>query len=478
MKALLYIKYSLTIVALLFVTACSDYLDLEPTDAISEEEVFDAHVNAYASLIGAYDQLGSPNFEGLYVPVMSDIMGEDMMINAVDNWNWFVEVYQLNILPNYTYTSNPWWSGYKLISDVNKLIANVHTIPDASAEEKNSIEGQARAIRAYTMLKLVQMYAPAYIKDKTAPSILLAIAPRDPNDEDISRASLEEVYAQIIVDLDAAINLLPDEAEEDLTTTNRGFFSKRAAKAVLARVYLNMNEWEMARDMAKEAYDGMDLMNLNDMYAGFFSQNSETIFSIAFTEDDNNVYLSLPSFYWPVSGYSSMRANDKFIDLFSTQDNRKNLMFRLDDIDANRNLIVKFAHNGSVGNAERICIRASEMYLIEAECEAELGNYSDAQNALYKIQKRANPAVSKSSAIGEELIEEVLLERRKELFGEGFRWNDIKRRQLPLVRTGDHWVDFDFSAEDEDYYRLTLPIPQSEIDANSKLTESDQNSGY
>jgi hypothetical protein len=147
-------------------------------------------------------------------------------------------------------------------------------------------------------------------------------------------------------------------------------------------------------------------------------------------------------------------------------------------IDPDNWLILKFQHNQSVGNAERISIRAAEMYLIEAECEAELGNDEKAQDALYVIQGRSHPGIGKSTNTGQELIDEILLERRKELFGEGFRWNDIKRRNLPFKREGDHWVKLDFGPGDEDYYRLTFPIPQREIDANTALTQDDQNKGY
>jgi len=214
------------------------------------------------------------------------------------------------------------------------------------------------------------------------------------------------------------------------------------------------------------------------MYSGFHTRNSETIFTVAYTPEDNNTYMSIPSFYWPLNGYSSMRANDTFVNSFGDNDYRKSFFLMYPEIDIERHLILKFAHNGQVGNAERISIRASEMYLIEAECEAELGNTTAAQDALHMIQERSIPGVSKSTATGQALIDEILMERRKELFGEGFRWNDIKRRSLPFKREGDHWVKFDFDSNDADYYRLTYPIPQSEIDANSKLSQEDQNIGY
>lgn len=463
---------AISLIPILLLGSCSnDFLELEPTDSISEKQVFSSYNNAQSALNGAYDQLSDYSWEGLYVPIMADIMGEDVMINSVDNWNWFIPVYQLDLLPNYVYADNPWWAGYKLIFDANKIIQNARNIPNATADQMAKLEGEALALRAMTMLKLAQMYAPAFSSDPSAQSILLATKIIDADEEDLPRAPLNEVYRQIENDLLTAINLMKEE-------TDKGFLDKRAARALLARTYLDMQEWDKARDMAKAAYEGITLMTANDMFSGFNYRNSETIFTIAYTQEDNNTYLTIPSFYWPVSGYSSMRAHNQFVNEFSTLDVRKGLFRNIDDIDPDRNLILKFSHNQSVGNAERIMIRASEMYLIEAECEAELGNYTKAQDALYVIQKRANPGARKSTATGAELIDEILLERRKELFGEGFRWNDIKRRQQHFKRAHDHWVLFDFGPESDDYYRFTFPIPQSEIDANSRLDESDQNAGY
>jgi len=467
-----YIHNTIVAALILLTVSCSqDFLYPEPATSISDGKVFESYQTAQAALVGAYDGLSEYTFEGLYVPILSDIIGEDVMINSHDNWNWFTDVYQLEILPGYNYTENPWWAGYSVLYDANKIIENANKIPDATDKQKKRIEGEARVLRAYVMLKLVQIYAPAYKADANAPSILLVTKTLNHDDEDLPRAPLSEVYKQIELDLLSAIELL--DYNDD-----KGFFDKRAAQAVLARAYLNMQEWQKARDMAVAAYKGMTLMKLNDMFDGFYYRNSETIFTVAYTSEDNNTYLSIPSFYYPVYGYSSMRANNVFVNTFSKKDARSGFFILQPDIDKNRYVIAKFLHNQSVGDAERISIRASEMVLIEAECEAESGNNKKAQDALYLIQSRANPSIQKSTATGQQLIEEILLERRKELFGEGFRWNDIKRRHSRFVRKGDHWVEFNFGPEDLDYYRLTYPIPQSEIDANDKISESDQNKGY
>ena len=472
MKVLKYIQNTLLVIVLITITSCSDsFLNPEPTDSISDGEVFKSYTTARAALVGAYDQLSSYTFEGLFVPIMSDLVGEDVMIHPEQNYNWFVPVYQMSTLPNYQFSENPWWSGYKIIYDANKIIVNAKTVPDATEDQKDRLEGEARVLRAFVMLKLVQIFAPAYVSDANAPSILLVTKPMTADDENLPRAPLNKVYEQIEADLLAAINLL-DYSDE------KGFFDKRSAQAVLARVYLNKGQWAEARDMAVAAATDVPLVSGSQLFDGFYYRNSETIFTVAYTADDNNGYVSIPSFYYPISGYSSIRANDKFVNMFSSGDIRKGFFLFEPTIDKDRNLILKFQHNNSIGNAERISIRASEMYLIEAECEAKLKNYSKAQNVLYDIQKRANPAAKKSTKTGEELISEVLLERRKELFGEGFRWNDIKRTQGRFKREGDHWVKFNFGPEDADYYRMTFPIPQSEIDANKMISQSNQNAGY
>ena len=115
-----------------------------------------------------------------------------------------------------------------------------------------------------------------------------------------------------------------------------------------------------------------------------------------------------------------------------------------------------------------------------AEAQAELGQDAEARANLLKVMHRADATASipADAQSGDALVELVLLERRKESLGEGFRWNDIKRRSLPFSRTGDHWSKWDFTVDDVDYYRLTFPIPQYEIDANEVLSEADQNPGY
>ncbi len=463
----------LTLMAIgMLMTSCSEeYLELEPTSSISEDVVFSTYSNAESALVGAYDNLSSYTAEGLYMPIAGDLMGEDIMLNSVDNWGWFVAVYQMDVLANYQWASNPWNTGYKVIYDANKIITQAHRIPNITETELNNLVGQAKVLRAFTMLKLTEMFAPSYLSDPNALSIMNVTTVLNHDDEDLPRAPLSEVYQTIISDLESA--------KEMLEVNNfSGFFDRNAAQAIAARAYLNMGEWAKARDNAQLAYANKELMDGYDLLTGFNASNEETIFSVAYTPDDNNIYLSLPSFYWPVQGYSSIRVDREIFEEYSPVDLRINWFLEQANIDPDNILTLKFQHIEKIGNAEKISIRAAEMYLIEAETEVELGNDVAAQEALFQVQKRAIPGASKSTKTGDELLQEILLERRKELIGEGFRWNDIKRRNLPFVREGDHWVKYNFTSNDADYYRLTYPIPQTEIDVNTNINPEHQNPGY
>lgn len=483
MRVMKYIKASLLAVTILLAGSCTeDFLDTEPSTALDEDFVFKTYQTAESALVGAYDALSSYAFEGLFMPIMNDLMGEDLLINSENNWGWFVEVYELNVLPNYSWARSPWTTGYGIIYNANRIIEAAPQIPEATDEEKDNLIGQAKVMRAFVMLKLVQMYAPAVSVNPDAPGILNVNKVFAHDDEDITRAPVGEIYEQIITDLTSATNLLV-EAETEDEIFNTGFFGLRAAHAVLARAHLDLQNWEEARDNAALAREDMELEFIGELNYGMFRPNIETIFSVAYTEEDNNIYLSIPSFYYPYFGYSSIRVETAFAESFGAGDARKisikhgkELVFGDEPVDEDNYVTTKFWHNASVGNAERISIRASEMVLIEAESEYELGNEGEARILLHEIQTRAGAPKYNNS--GEALLEEILMERRKELYGEGFRWSDIKRRSLPVVREGDHWARFDFSAMDEDYYRMTFPIPQSEIDNNQVLTEEDQNTGY
>ena len=126
-------------------------------------------------------------------------------------------------------------------------------------------------------------------------------------------------------------------------------------------------------------------------------------------------------------------------------------------------------------NESIMMMRVAEMYLVEAEARARFGDQV-AKDVLYELQQNRDPGAVRSANTGAALIAEILLERRKELYGElGIDWLDTKRLQQPLDRTGsNHEAPNDFIIPPNDP-RFILKIPQKEIDSNDFIKAGDQN---
>jgi len=112
-------------------------------------------------------------------------------------------------------------------------------------------------------------------------------------------------------------------------------------------------------------------------------------------------------------------------------------------------------------------MRASEMYLIEAEAYAHMGNNAAAANALYQIANKRDAAYIMSTSTGTKLLNEILFQRRIELWGEGFRFYDLKRLNLPLDRSRHTFLPSYQKSVPAGDIQWQFVIPQAEIDATS-----------
>jgi hypothetical protein len=143
----------------------------------------------------------------------------------------------------------------------------------------------------------------------------------------------------------------------------------------------------------------------------------------------------------------------------------------------------KFRNAGTTSVGDVVNMRVAEMFLIEAEARARLGiagaaaETVTAQSVLFTLAKNRNPNYILTTNIGVALLNEILIQRRIELWGEGFRFFDLKRQDLPLDRTGGN-ATIALSGV------LSVPaggpewqwaIPQAEIDANPAIGPSGQN---
>jgi hypothetical protein len=166
--------------------------------------------------------------------------------------------------------------------------------------------------------------------------------------------------------------------------------------------------------------------------------------------------------------------NTTFVNQFSATDVR-NLFVPAPSQNASWQvwMTAKFRDNASF-SGDLVLMRSAETYLIEAEGDAQMGQLEAAKDALYVLQLKRDPNAVRSTAPDKTtLINEILLERRKELYAEmGVQYFDLKRYQMPLVRDGNEWSLLNIPP-DSNKWRWQLP--QAEMDANKSLTSADQN---
>lgn len=463
------------LLASIVMTGCKkDFLNVAPSTSIPNTDAFSSAEKLKAAMTGIYDLTTNSGYTNNILLNM-DVKGEDVFVNSTNNYNRFLAGYQYIE----TVTSGElvvhWQQAYKIIANCNQLIENVPAAPVTDAI-KTQYTAEARAIRAYSHFIVVREFAKPYTVDPASPGVPVVEKSIGPNDKFPARASVKDVYTSIVNDL------LFADANFPTSQTDVYRITKNSIDGLLARVYLTMGDYPNASKYSKLARTGYALGSANSLLAGFSDKTSEWIWAINIRSDDNQGFLAVQSFYDPYNaGYSSFRVTQEFLNSFADNDIRKN-QFRIPaasggDVttgtikkSGDGYLTSKFIYRGAWDN-QQLLMRSSEMVLIEAEAEARLGNEGPAKAALLLIQQRAIPGATLSANTGAALINEILYERRKELFGEGHRYYDMRRTNSGLDRSASvsHWSKLVIPAGDK---RFTLPIPQSEIDANPNVVQN------
>lgn len=464
-----------TIGLVIVLTGCKkDFLELTPTTAISEKEVFSSPEKIASALTGIYDLSTHPSYKYNMILNCAIKGGDVLVINGAGNYGRFIDGYQFIETPSSGESSNYWTYGYKIIANANQFEKNIPTAP-LTQEQKSAYLAETRALRAEAYFWLVQWFCKPYTVDPEAFGVPLVTMPLGPDDTLSERGKVKDVYALILFDL--------LYAEKNIPTSKTSIYriTKGAIQGFLARVYLTMGDYPNAVKYAKLAREGKPLAGKEDLLKGFINPSSEWIYALNSRTDDNAGFLTVNSFYVPSGGYSSFRAADNFFNSFARNDIRLQ-QFNVDGETGARKekegyLINKFDFKSTPAQ-NQVIIRSSEMYLIEAEAEARQGTAHEpaAKAALLAIQQRAGVTTTLSINTGQALIDEIMVERGKELYGEGFKFFDLLRTKSPIVRTGGngHWALVNFKPGDN---KLALPIPQNELNANPILKQQ-QNPGY
>lgn len=452
-----YIKKGVTLgLSALLLTACADRLTVQPTQSIDATQALATEQDVQITLTGAYDGISDVSVYGGAIQYADDLLGDNRDVVFGGTFTTLDELWRKTITTTNVDVRDLWLDSYQAINRANTVLANLDKV---SADNRPSIEGQARFIRGSLYFELVKLFGKSFNDGTPAQnlSVPLVLTPTSSITEadNRTRNTVAEVYTQVLDDLTKAEQLLgttPTGVYDNQTVGTAGAANKGAAQAMLARVYLQQQNFAAARDAANRVITA-GTFSLAPTFAGAFADTSpETIFKIVVTDQDgtnamNTYYASTLN-----SGRGDIRVQSKFTQLYTAADARGSFFTTVNG------RVFTSKYNDRF--ADVIVLRLAEMYLARAEANLRLNTSTGATPLADVNRVRARSGAAPLTAI---TLNSILLERRLELAFEGQQLADIKRTAGVVGTTA-------YNANN-----LVLPIPQREIDTNKNLV---QNPGY
>jgi len=490
-------KYmSIGLLTLAFASCGSDYLDREDLRGLDADAAATAAGNnpdVFLNGIWSHlvDMYGSQHdtFNFMATLHACDMGTEDIAMGAE---HWFNYDYQLdNRMYNYRRVNVGWTTFYTTISKANEVIG---LYPDgAKSDGEKALLGQALAMRGFSYYYLIQLFRNYMNADGTVnmtqkglPLILTSVDVADEAERTKLKGAntVGRVFEQIESDLTAAVDLLESANYE---RPSKNYVDANVANGFLARFYLLSQNWSGAATAAHKARQGYEPMDNAGLHDGFYDMtNAEWMWGFDHSTETSTVYASFFSMISNLApGYAGLGYAPRLIDarLYSQipDDDYRKSLFNGPAGDKSQSTAaaqlpyanIKFGNDGN-WTMDYMYMRAAEMYLIEAEALVRQGQAAQGAKVLGELMKYRQPSWNESTTT----VEEILFQRRIELWGEGFRWFDLKRNNLGIDRTyeGNNHLpgDYQLKVPGQDV-RWTYQIPRSEMQENDQLTDADQN---
>ncbi len=451
----------LWLAVLILISSCSkNFLQSSPLDSTSPGQALSTEGGMQTALQGVYSGLKSVNLWGASLPIIGDLMADNVFINP-NNYGYYIPQYTYSVTVQDATVTGTWADAYTVILRCNNII-NDTLSPDVNV---NEYKGEALAIRALTYFYLVDFYAKPYTDDPSSPGVplVLSSAPYDKP----ARSTVSQVFSQIVKDLQGADTLMT-------LYTNSSQFSHYAGEGLLAKVYMYMGDSADALPLAEDVINnsGFTLLtpgNGGANYLAFWANSTprtdfvETLFEVTQDKINNNGSNGVDAQYSP-QVYGDLLCSSDLVALYSPTDVRGLL------IDGN-GYVYKYpnAVNAQQKDNSKV-LRLSDVYLIAAE--ASVASDPNASRAfLNALVAQRDPSLNYTDG-GTQLTLDIIQERRKELAFEGDRFFDLNRLKWDIVRASNYTAIQDIPYGD---YRRVAPIPQTQT-----LTDPNcvQNTGY
>lgn len=483
---------AVAIITLIFVSCSEDFLDREPSNYLTGEQIEDyapfnpeiakGMVRGIYSTTFAYGTGGTgdhDDFGQKSIDITTDLMSGDMVLVG-KNYNWFSSEYELTAM---TKTSSRayknWYYYYQIVKSANSVIDGLSAYDSLDINNQHSL-GQAFSLRAYAYYNLVNLYQHPYGDDPDALAIPMYLSQTIP--EAAPLVSVDSVYDIVIADLDTALVLLEGfnrEAKNEIDIT--------VAKGLLAYAKLATQQYSDAADLATDLIGSgsYQLMSSEDVIQSGFSSvnNAGWMWGVDITDDNTS---GLASFWGHVDvfTYSYAGAGDgKAIDISlyeSIPDNDvRKQQFSYNESDPyHLHPTYKFYDSQRTVFADRmwtndiVYMRIAEMYLLAAEAYSHY-DIPEAKRMVNLLLSEREPGASSriNGMSDEEFLNELHLQWRIEFWGEGKSLFALKRMQRTATRGDNHRAlantSYAYNSEN-----MIFAVPEDELINNPNIDEN------
>lgn len=522
--------------------SCSKALDTSPSTDVDKGKILADADAIEVAMNGVYSTMynridfvtanAHQCFGNLAVTLAADLMGEDM-VQTAEGAGWFWRDYNYETRQRYTSKIQrcyfTWTYFYQIICNVNYILSAENTATGDS-KQLAYLMAQAYSVRAFAYFMLIQSFQQTYKGHESLPGVPIYTEPTQSSSQGKGRGTVADVYKQITDDLAAAMERYEASGKTQQDISEMDYY---AANMLKARVALVMNDWQTAAYAAAIVLEkpGKSLLSMADatVVKGTFNDadrswttgttpfnsvsSSSVIWGANVLSEQSQVYASF---------YSNMDACTNIYYAAEAPKCISNWLYaQIPDSDVrkgwwNGNIGVdasKWKYGANINYNQHkfqwkdqkshlgdcIFMRLEEAVLIEAEALCRLGDEAGAKELLLELGSRRDPQYARRIAFlsGSEqtfasvgtvttLLDEILLQRRIELWGETGRIFDILR--LAKGWTRDWTVGSEksnhtnilskyseYTAFPADFMECILMIPQTEIDNNPNISDNDQN---
>lgn len=440
---------------LLSLTACKKFLDTQPQMQVDQSVAITDAGSAGTAVNGMFNLLAGSSYYGSNFPALSYLSAGDIQWTGSQSDPGEITKHLTSAANGYV--GSAWTAIYKTISSANYIIADVPQVSDAlfTSAARNQYLGEAYFVRALAYFDLARGWGGV--------QLILTPTLSASDHKNVRRSTLEETYAQVLADLNAAESLVP-------VTLNRNRVTQKTVWALKARFYLYQKQWALAEQYANQVIEDTQDYTLVKPYSAFFANNAagtaESVFELAYTVSNTNNHSN----WWlpPVlGGRREWAPSDALVNLLNTPATGGNRNSLIAQTAAPGNLWYgKMYYRSPLGTDPAYVIRLAELYLIRSESRARQNNLSGALQDLNALRDRAGlAAVSADSPA--DLLLALENERRLEFPFEADRWFNLVRTDRAQAL---------LSLPDKHLY--LFPVPYSETLADENLAGANRNPGY